>query len=53
MDRDLDKMVDAAIEEAVIQKHQYNFDEEVANAEDACCTECQGQAAYYLRKGNV
>jgi hypothetical protein len=34
MDKELDKMVDAAIEDAMIAKHQkYNFDEEVANAD--------------------
>jgi len=53
MDKNLDKLVNAAIEEAFIQQRErYNFDEEVANAEEFCCDECQGQAVYYLRKGN-
>jgi hypothetical protein len=52
MERDLDKMVDAAIDEAIANKHEkYNYDEEVANAEEPCCDGCQGQAVYYLRKG--
>ena len=54
MERDLDKMIDAIIEEALIQKNQkYNYAEEVANLDDGyCCDLCQGQAAYFVRKGN-
>lgn len=52
MDKDLDKMVDAAIEEAFIQQREkYNYDDEVTE-ETCCCDDCQGQAVYYLRKGN-
>jgi hypothetical protein len=54
MDRDLDKMVDAEIDEAIAAKHErYNYDEEMSNYQEPCCDECQGQAVYFIRKGNV
>jgi hypothetical protein len=52
MDRELDKMVDAAIKEAIIQKYEkWNYEDEIANAEESyCCDDCQGQVAYYLKR---
>jgi hypothetical protein len=52
MDKELDKMVEVATEEAFLeQQEKYIYEEELANAEDECCTECTGRSTYYLRKG--
>lgn len=50
MDKELDKLVDAAIEEAFIQqREQFNYEDEVANLDEECCEECVGQAIYFLK----
>ena len=51
MDKDLDKLVDAAIEDAITEKHEkYNYDDEIENTEDFCCIECQEQTVYFLKR---
>ncbi len=51
MDKNIDKMVDAAIEEAFIQQwEKYNYDKEMENAENECCEECEEQEVYFLRR---
>jgi hypothetical protein len=51
MDKDLDKLVDAAIEDAIIEKHEkYNYEDETENAEDSCCLECSLQEVYFLKR---
>jgi hypothetical protein len=51
MEQELDKLVDAAIEEAFIQqREQYNYEDEVADVGEYCCDECQGQAVYFLKR---
>jgi hypothetical protein len=49
VERELDKLVDAAIEDAFIeQRERYNYEEEMANEDEFCCFECRQQAAYFL-----
>ena len=56
MDKELDKLVDAAIEESKFENAMdmkfytdlFNYDEEIENEEEFCCDECQRQAAYFL-----
>jgi len=50
MDKELDKLIDAAIEDAFIeQRERYSYNDEVANVEVFCCEECASQATYFLK----
>jgi hypothetical protein len=48
----MNKQVNVAIENAILdQQDKFNYEDEIADLDDECCSECQGQATYYLRKG--
>lgn len=50
MERELDKLIDATIEETFIQQHEkYIYDDEVADINDFCCDDCLGQEVYFLK----
>lgn len=43
-------LVNAVIEEVFTdQREKYLYEDEVANVEEPCCPECQGQATYFLK----
>lgn len=51
MDKEFDKLVESAIEEAFIQQREQYFYEDEVVEENYCCDDCVGQAAYFIRKG--